>query len=152
MKKSYKRPESVLVVVHQDEQVLLLLRGDAPNFWQSVTGSMGEGEAPLEAAWRELQEETGLTTVDGKMHDCARQEWFDIYPTWRHRYAPGITRNLEHVFSFKMTSSKPVVLSHEHLQFEWVPKDLAAKKVTSETNRNAILQFVKSRGEENGRS
>ncbi len=36
----YKRPVSVLVVVHDPQgQVLLIERADQPGFWQSVTGS-----------------------------------------------------------------------------------------------------------------
>ncbi|HSQ05275.1 MAG TPA: dihydroneopterin triphosphate diphosphatase, partial [Burkholderiales bacterium] len=39
----YKKPVSVLVVVHtRDLQVLLLERADRPGFWQSVTGSQDE--------------------------------------------------------------------------------------------------------------
>ena len=52
---TYKRPESVLVVIHTaDLQILLLERADAPGFWQSVTGSLEEGENLPEAAWREV--------------------------------------------------------------------------------------------------
>lgn len=151
---TYKRPESVLVVVHtKDAEILLLLRRDDPHFWQSVTGSMRENElSPLETALRELEEETGLTANDGMMRDCHYQEWFDIYPKWRHRYAPSTTRNLEHVFCFEVAKPRSVVLSLEHLNYEWVPKLLAVKKVISETNRNAILKFVKSVGEKNGRA
>jgi dATP pyrophosphohydrolase len=49
----FKRPESVLVVVHTDDgQVLQLLRREPTGFWQSVTGSLQEGETPLKAARR----------------------------------------------------------------------------------------------------
>lgn len=154
LQSNFKRPESVLVVIHtQDNQVLLLLRKDDPHFWQSVTGSLMEEESlPIVAAWRELKEETGLTQVDGTMKDCHHQQWFEIYPKWRHRYSPLTTRNLEHVFCFEVTAPKAITLSGEHIQYEWLPKEQAAKKVISETNRQAILNFVNSAGENNGRS
>ena len=36
----FKRPESVMVVVHTPEEVLVLKRADHDCFWQSVTGSL----------------------------------------------------------------------------------------------------------------
>ncbi len=140
----YKRPESVLVVVYTpDAKVLLLQRKDSPDFWQSVTGSMQESESePIISARRELKEETGLGPDQGTMQDCHQQEWFDIYPQWQYRYAPGVTRNLEHVFCFKLKSLVEIKLSQEHLDYCWVTKEQAIAKVISTTNRDAIIKFV----------
>lgn len=145
MKRVYKRPESVLVVVYAQNQVLLLQRRDDPLFWQSVTGSMlSEETEPRESAIRELLEETGLTMAQGQMHDCEYSAWFDIYPHWLFRYAPGTTRNLEHVFCFEMATQAAITLSDEHLDYCWITKDEAVQKVISDTNRDAILKFVPS--------
>ncbi len=140
----YKRPESVLVVVYTPiAKVLLLQRKDSPDFWQSVTGSMNSSELePIISAWRELEEETGLGPANGEMRDCHEQAWFEIYPKWQYRYAPGITRNLEHVFCFKLKSLVEIKLSQEHLDYCWVTKEEAIAKVISTTNRDAILKFV----------
>jgi len=57
----YKRPESVLVVIHTPRgEVLLLRRRQPADFWQSVTGSLEWGESTAQAARRELAEETGF--------------------------------------------------------------------------------------------
>ena len=63
---SWKRPESVLVVVYTAaDEVLVLLRRQPPDFWQSVTGSLRWDEThPLDAARRELREETGLDAAE----------------------------------------------------------------------------------------
>jgi len=51
----FKRPESVLVVVHTPTlECLLLERAEPRGFWQSVTGSLRHAETPAEAAAREL--------------------------------------------------------------------------------------------------
>ena len=42
---TYKRPESVLVVLYNEHsQVLVMQRNDDPDFWQSVTGTIEADE------------------------------------------------------------------------------------------------------------
>lgn len=139
----FKRPESVLVVVFtRGGDVLLLKRCDHPDFWQSVTGSLQWGETPGEAARRELTEETGLECAD-IIVDCERVFTFEILSVWRHRYAPGVTRNLEHVFSLELGTRLPVTIEpREHSAYEWLPRQGAAEKAWSWSNRQAILDIV----------
>ena len=60
-----KRPVSVLVLLHDGAgHVLLLERADRAGFWQSVTGSLEDGETPVQAALREVAEETGITITN----------------------------------------------------------------------------------------
>jgi dihydroneopterin triphosphate diphosphatase len=138
----YKVPISVLVVIHtRDLDVLLLERADRPGFWQSVTGSQDEeGEVLRGTAVRELQEETGLDADDYILTDWKKQNDYEIYPNWRHRYAPGVTRNTEHVFGLMLPEKKPITIApREHLQYVWLPWREAAEKVFSWSNREAIL-------------
>lgn len=139
-----KRPESVLVVVYTaDEAVLLLQRRDHPEFWQSVTGSLEATETKVDAALRELHEETGLSAADGILTDCHLANWFEIYPQWRHRYPANVTKNLEHVFSFVIPQEIAISLSHEHLAYRWLSKDEASQFASSPSNRTAIKTFVR---------
>ena len=46
MAQAYKRPESVLVVVHTPAGQTLLLKRARPVFWQSVTGSLEWPDEP----------------------------------------------------------------------------------------------------------
>ncbi|MCG5513496.1 dihydroneopterin triphosphate diphosphatase [Ectothiorhodospira shaposhnikovii] len=138
----FKRPESVLVVVHaRDGQVLMLRRRRPDDFWQSVTGSLEWGETPLQAACRELQEETGLP-ADG-LKDHHHQVRFPIVPPWRSRYAPDAEDNLEHRFSLPLAAPVPIRLNPtEHLEFCWLPRAEAARLATSWSNARAILEVV----------
>ncbi len=143
----YKIPESVLVVIHTpDLQVLLIERAKHPGFWQSVTGSLdAPGESPRDTAIREVAEETGLdASGDGHvLRDWQESTWYEIFPEWRHRYAPGVTRNLEHVFSLCIPAALPVRLApDEHIAQCWLPQAEAARRVFSPTNRNAILRLA----------
>ena len=142
----YKIPESVLVVIHTaDLQVLLIERADKPGYWQSVTGSLDAVDEPLlETAARELFEETGIV-ADGErivLRDWHLSNIYTIYPVWRHRYAPGVTENTEHVFSVEVPREIAITLSpREHLNHAWMPHLEAADKCFSFSNAEAILQL-----------
>jgi len=140
--RQYKQPESVLVIVHTaDLHVLLLERADFPDHWQSVTGSRDADEDLADTARRELIEETGIDADDyGGPVDWHLTQEYDIFPQWRHRYAPGTTRNVEHVFSLDVESPVPVRLSaREHVRHVWLPWRAAAERCFSWSNRDAIL-------------
>ena len=98
---AFKLPVSVLVVIHTPAlEVLLIRRTDHAEFWQSVTGSVDAADADLRhTAAREVQEETGLAVQPADLLDWSITNVYEIYPAWRHRYAPGVTRNTEHLFS-----------------------------------------------------
>ena len=134
-----KIPISVLVVIHTaDLQVLLLERSDAPGFWQSVTGSQEAGETLRETAIREVREETGLDAGQYTLADWNLENQFEIYERWRHRYAPGITHNTEHVFGLLLPEPLPATLSpREHLNQRWLPWREAAEKCFSWSNAEA---------------
>ena len=136
-----KLPLSVLVVVHTaSREVLLLERASRAGFWQSVTGSLDRLDEPFEAAAaRELKEETGIELAQGKLMRWDVTNTYEIYATWRHRFAPGVTHNTEHVFGFTLASRLPVTLSpEEHTAFQWLPWREAAEKCFSWSNRDAI--------------
>ena len=137
----YKTPVSVLVVVHTAAgEVLLLERATPPGFWQSVTGSLEPGETPQQAARRELEEETGLTTEAGEFRDHRHSVRFPILPAWRHRYAPDVRENTEHWFSLRLPRPLPIRLSPaEHRDLHWLGWRAAAAQASSWTNRDAIL-------------
>lgn len=140
----YKRPESVLVVIYAaNGEILLLNRSDKLGFWQSVTGSLLVQETPWKGAWRELQEETGFSAQQGSLYDCRTAVWFEIYPCWRHRYSPGVTQNLEHIFLFMLPCPRAPSLSQEHVEYQWVARAEAVEKVSADSNREAIRQFVR---------
>ncbi len=139
---AHKLPVSALIVVYtRDLEVLLIERADAPGYWQSVTGSQEQGETLVETATRELAEETGIDAGRyGGVVDWNSTNEYEIFPRWRHRYAPGITHNVEHVFGLEVPGRVAVRLDpREHLQHLWLPWADAAAKCFSWSNRDAIL-------------
>lgn len=144
---AFRRPESILVVIHaRDGRVLMLERVSPPRFWQSVTGSLEEGEGPDEAARRELAEETGLVAA-GRLVDLELSQRFPIAPAWRHRFAPGVTENLERSFALEVPEVfAPVVNPAEHRRYLWLPAREAIARASSWSNRKAIVRVFPDLG------
>lgn len=138
---AHKQPVSVLVVIHTPKlEVLLLERASHPGYWQSVTGSREGDEALIDTARREVLEETGIDADRHRLTDWRLTNVFEIFPEWRHRYAPGITHNTEHVFSLTVPDRLPITLAPgEHLAFRWLPWQEAAEQCFSWSNHDAIL-------------
>jgi dATP pyrophosphohydrolase len=149
MDKPFKIPESVLVVIHTAErEVLLIERADHPGFWQSVTGSKDRvDEALVDTVRREVAEETGIVVGSPEVPLTHLRDWqlsnvYEIYPRWRHRYAPGVMHNTEHVFGLRVPRDVPITLSpREHLRHEWLDWRAAADKCYSPSNAEAVLQL-----------
>jgi dATP pyrophosphohydrolase len=149
MSRPFKIPESVLVVIHTaDRQVLLIERADSPGAWQSVTGSKDHPDEPLvETAIREVAEETGIRIGSarvpaGRLLDWRLRNVYEIYPAWRHRYAPGVVHNTEHVFGLLVPRDIEVRLApREHVAHRWLTWCDAADACFSFSNAEAILQL-----------
>jgi dATP pyrophosphohydrolase len=141
----YKIPQSVLVVIYTPSgQVLLIRRADAGT-WQSVTGSKDHlQESWTDTAVREVQEETGIDALHPacRLHDWQLENVYDIYPAWRWRYAPEVSRNTERVFGLSVPEGTPITLSPtEHTEWQWLPWQAAAERCFSPSNAEAILML-----------
>lgn len=149
-----KIPQSVLVVIYTaDGQVLLLERADRAGFWQSVTGSLDAiDEPPRLAAVREVAEETGFQVGTPSLPDHCLQDWqqaneYEIFPVWRHRYAPGVTHNTEYVFGLCLPQPcTPKLAEREHVGYVWLPWQEAAARCFSPSNAQAIEQLPQRLG------
>ena len=138
---SFRRPESVLIVIYTaGGEFLLLERRRPPGFWQSVTGTLEWGETADAAARRELVEETGI--IQGRLCNLQWTQVYEILPSFGKKYAPGVTRNLEHAFALKLPERVPVTLSEsEHGRYRWLSAADAIATVSSNSNRAVIQQL-----------
>ncbi|WP_410498373.1 dihydroneopterin triphosphate diphosphatase [Chitinibacter sp. S2-10] len=139
----YKQPVSILLIIHTPElDVLLLERNEFGNAWQSVTGSRENDEALIETARRELMEETGIRVELEQIRDWQQSQDFEIFEIWRHRYAPGVTHNTEHVFSVELAQVCEIeIAAREHQRYKWVNWRQAIEMVFSPSNAEALRQL-----------
>ena len=138
---AYKTPVSVLVVIYTVAgEFLLIERAAHPGYWQSVTGSLEATDADLATtARREVFEETGIPPELGTLSDWCLSNRYEIFPEWRHRYAPGVTTNTEHLFSLCLPGRTDIRLAeNEHRAAIWLAADDAAARCFSWSNRDAI--------------
>ena len=130
------------MVYCEDAQVLLLRRAQPFDFWQSITGSLNEGESHANAAQRELFEETGLRD-EGELVYTGVSRQFTIDSRWRDRFGPGMAENVE--FEWRYCLPRPVdiqVDGDEHTEFRWLPVAEAIDVVWSWTNRDALRSLA----------
>lgn len=72
--KTYRKNVGIVVYDAEQGSVLLFERADHPGSWQFPQGGIDPGEVELEAAYRELHEETGI-----KRSEVLRET---AYPGW----------------------------------------------------------------------
>lgn len=140
----YKQPRSVQVVVFAESGTArryLLLRRVASlgAFWQSVTGSLEQGETHRQAAVREVREETAIVISEDELIDLALVNTFEIAPQWRSKYAPGTTHNEEICFALRAEEREVTIDALEHDAYAWVDYPTAMGMLHWESNRRALL-------------
>lgn len=157
-----KIPVSVLVVIFSAAgRFLLIERADKPGYWQSVTGSLDRAsELPIDAAVRELSEETGIkaTAEPGApalkvlpypqlVSEFKVRPWphwleYEIFEHWRHRYPEGVRTNKEHWFHVCVPEGIiPELAVGEHVAYEWVDSQEAQRRCFSPNNAQAIASL-----------
>lgn len=140
---TYKLPHSVQVVVFaetpKNRQYLLLRRVTSHGgFWQSVTGSLEEGETHTQAAAREVNEETGIVCQEDELIDLRITNTFEILPQWRIRYAPDVTHNEERCFALRVEKCEVTIDTKEHQEYVWVDYETAIGMLYWNSNKRAF--------------
>ena len=99
-----------------------------PNLWQFVSGSIEGDEKAVDAAYRELLEETGMNP-----------KAFWVVPFVNSFYDPEWDSiNLSPMFAAQVEIGDAPKLSHEHFEFEWFSYADAARKLVWPGQREGL--------------
>ena len=114
-------------------EILLLKYG--AGHWDFPKGHLEEGETPLQASKREIQEETAIPP---EVQDYILG--FKDRVTYYYRRGPALVKKDVHFFLVEVPPDVPVKLSHEHLDHAWLPMDTAIERLTFKTAKDLLVK------------
>ncbi|MFC1570407.1 NUDIX hydrolase [Candidatus Omnitrophota bacterium] len=118
------------------EEVKALLIKDSYGHWTWPKGHIEEGESPREAALREVQEETGLKTLNAWEELGTQKYWF----TWE---GEKVFKTV-HIFLIEATEGEELSIQTEEItDGEWLEADQALEKIEYEGSRALFEKGIK---------
>lgn len=115
----HKEPEREYLILHYHE-----------GHWDFPKGHVEAGEDEKQTASRELGEETGITEVS--FRDGFREKIDYFYTHGGRKYHKDV------YFYLAETQEKEIKLSHEHINYRWLPYKEAQKLVTHENAKELL--------------
>jgi dATP pyrophosphohydrolase len=99
--------------------------------WQPVTGRIEPGETAVQAALRELLEETALTPY----------EFYSVEAVQTYYMSGDDALWFAVPFCAYVSPDAPVILDEEHDQYRWIPRDRAAEQFFWTADRRAVAEI-----------
>ena len=131
--------QEIVVVVRRGGQFLVMRRApERLGYWSLVAGGLEPDETPLQAAQRELFEETGLRAEVRPLPVTLAYSLLDDPPAIRARYAPGVEKVTVHAFAAEAADDWEPELDAEHDLHRWCDLDGALELLFYETTRDAV--------------
>ena len=100
--------------------------------WEFVKGHIEQGEKEKEGAIRETREETGITKDELVFIPHFKEK---ISYTYKRDEK---TRLKKVVFFLAKTQKNSIMLSHEHIDYTWLPYEEAKDKLTFQNAQNLL--------------
>lgn len=111
---------AVMMAVDESDRVLLVQQFRLPaeaNLWELPAGRLDPGESPLQAAKRELREETGYSA----------KKWTELVSFWA---SPGYVQEKMTIFlAEELTQGKQEPMDDERIEIRWFQRDELARMV-----------------------
>lgn len=132
-----RTPREAAVFVHRGGRYLVLRRAH-DDYWHTVAGVVEPAETFLEAAARELDEETGLRP-SAPLLDLELRQPHGIPDDLRHEYPPGCVEVVIETFAAEAPEGWEPVLNGEHVEYRWCELPEAAALLYWPAARDALV-------------
>jgi dATP pyrophosphohydrolase len=136
-----RRPDLVDVwlfrIIGNATEILMLHRAAhrvLPGLWQGVSGLVEGDEVIVDAAIREVREETGLEDADV-------EGWFHLDYVAEFLWEPADALMTSVYFAVRTAPGWEPILSHEHDAYEWLPFDDALRRAVWPGYREALIRL-----------
>ena len=138
-----RAPFQILALPYKKENGTLLFcvlhRADCDQ-WQFVAGGGEDNETPMEAAKREIFEECGLHAEDVMPLTSVCYLPANVIAE-RHRSHWASDTYVIPEYAFAFACEEEVMLSHEHVDFVWLPYERALEKLEWDSNKTALYEL-----------
>jgi bis(5'-nucleosidyl)-tetraphosphatase len=121
---------AVLYLVDEHSEITYLILNYNYGHWDFPKGNMEIGETEIDTVFREVSEETGI--IDIQIINGFRQQI-----SYKYRKKSKLI-NKAVIYYLAETRSKNVVLSFEHINFEWQTFEQALQKLSFENSKRVL--------------
>ena len=109
--------------------------------WQFIAGGGEDNKKTIQAALREIKEETGVTAEKlTELKSVAFVPAEIVTETMRAHWDKNIFVIPEYSFAFECNADPTI--SHEHSEYKWLPYDTARKLLKWDSNKVAMYEIM----------
>ena len=111
------------LLMDKNENILILKRSDKVRtyrgYWSGISGYVEKGEEPLDTAFKEIREETGLNDNNVELVKTAEPiEFTDFYEEEKYEWKV-------YPFLFRIRKESKIQIDWEHISYRWIkPSDI----------------------------
>ena len=138
-----RAPFQILVILYkfvQNMPVYCVFHRADFDQWQFLSGGGEDDETPLQAAQREIREESGIdaqSLLELRSVCCIPT---DIFPRKYRDNWPEDTYVIPE-YTFGLECTEEIVLSQEHTECVWLSYEEACRKLRWDSNRTALYEL-----------
>ena len=139
-----RAPFQILAVPYrfiENELCFCVFRRADSDIWQFIAGGGENNEKPIQAAQREIKEETGVTAeILTELKSVAFVPTEIVAETMRMHWDKNIFVIPEYSFAFECNADPAI--SREHSEYKWLPYNDVRKLLKWDSNKVAMYEIM----------
>lgn len=121
---------AVLCRIKENTDIKYLILNYNYGHWDFPKGNIEQGETEIDTVHREISEETGIT-------DLKILEGFREQISYRYRKKSKLVSKAV-IYYLAETQSDKIILSFEHINYQWLDYEQSLKKLSFENSKNVL--------------